>query len=57
MATGIAAQVHTEHRGRYGCPRVTVERRRRGRVVNHKRVEQTCASVELPVSRAGVADR
>jgi transposase InsO family protein len=34
------AEVHTEHRSAYGCPRVTVELRRRGRVVNHKRVER-----------------
>jgi len=39
LATEIA-EVHTEHRNAYGCPRVTVELRRRGQVVNHKRVER-----------------
>jgi transposase InsO family protein len=39
LATEIA-EVHTEHRGAYGRPRVTVELRRRGRRVNHKRVER-----------------
>lgn len=39
LATEIA-RVHAEHRRAYGCPRVTVELRRRGRVVNHKRVER-----------------
>jgi transposase InsO family protein len=39
LATEIA-QVHAEHRGAYGCPRVTVELRRRGLRVNHKRVER-----------------
>jgi transposase InsO family protein len=34
------AEVHAEHRGAYGRPRVTVELRRRGRRVNHKRVER-----------------
>ncbi|MFB9416025.1 IS3 family transposase, partial [Dactylosporangium matsuzakiense] len=32
--------IHTEHRGRYGSPRVTDELRRRGRLVNRKRVER-----------------
>lgn len=34
------AQVHAEHRAAYGSPRITVELRRRGRVINHKRVER-----------------
>jgi len=33
-------EVHREHRGVYGRPRVTVELRRRGRRVNHKRVRR-----------------
>jgi hypothetical protein len=33
-------EVHVEHRGAYGRPRVTVELRRRGRRVNHKRVRR-----------------
>jgi transposase InsO family protein len=39
LATEIA-EVHTEHRGAYGRQRVTVELRRRGRRVNHKRVDR-----------------
>jgi hypothetical protein len=39
LATEIA-EVHAKHRKAYGCPRVTVELRRRGRMVNHKRVER-----------------
>lgn len=34
------AEVHAAHRGAYGSPRVVVELRRRGQVVNHKRVER-----------------
>jgi transposase InsO family protein len=34
------AEIHGGNRGAYGCPRVTVELRRRGRQVNHKRVER-----------------
>ncbi|MGC7099428.1 IS3 family transposase [Amycolatopsis lurida] len=33
-------EIHAAHRGAYGSPRVTAELRRRGRVVNHKRVER-----------------
>jgi HTH-like domain len=48
LATEIA-EVHAEHRNAYGCPRVTVELRRRGRVVNHKRVERKAvAFASLP---------
>ncbi|WP_433605719.1 IS3 family transposase [Dactylosporangium sp. CA-139114] len=32
--------IHAERRGRYGSPRVTDELRRRGRLVNRKRVER-----------------
>jgi len=32
--------VHAEHQGRYGSPRMTDELRRRGRLVNRKRVER-----------------
>jgi transposase InsO family protein len=39
LATEIM-RVHAEHRGAYGRPRVTVELRRRGRRINHKRVER-----------------
>jgi hypothetical protein len=46
LATEIA-EVHTEHRSAYGCPRVTVELRRRGRVVNHKRVERIMRQREI----------
>lgn len=34
------AEAHAEHRAAYGSPRATVELRRRGRVINHKRVER-----------------
>jgi transposase InsO family protein len=33
-------QMHKDSKGTYGSPRVTVELRNRGRVVNHKRVER-----------------
>jgi len=33
-------EIHREHRGAYGSPRVAVELRRRGRRVNRKRVER-----------------
>jgi transposase InsO family protein len=34
------SEIHREHRGAYGSPRVAVELRRRGRAVNRKRVER-----------------
>ncbi|OAP24336.1 IS2 transposase TnpB [Amycolatopsis sp. M39] len=37
---GEIAGIHAAHRGAYGSPRVTAELRRRGRAVNHKRVER-----------------
>jgi transposase InsO family protein len=46
LATEIA-EVHAEHRSAYGGPRVTVELRRRGRVVNHKRVERIMRQREI----------
>lgn len=52
LATEIA-EVHAEHRGRYGCPRVIVELRRRGRVVNHKRVERIMRERQI----AGISRR
>ena len=39
LAAEITA-IHAEHRRSYGSPRVTVELRRRGRVVNRKKVER-----------------
>ncbi|MFK0251712.1 IS3 family transposase [Amycolatopsis azurea] len=36
----VIASIHAEHRRAYGVPRITAELRRRGRVVNHKRVER-----------------
>ncbi|MEU8412268.1 IS3 family transposase, partial [Amycolatopsis japonica] len=36
----VIASIHVEHRRTYGVPRITAELRRRGRVVNHKRVER-----------------
>ncbi|MEV7556035.1 IS3 family transposase [Amycolatopsis sp. NPDC089917] len=36
----VITGIHAEHRGAYGVPRITAELRRRGRVVNHKRVER-----------------
>ncbi|UMP03767.1 IS3 family transposase [Amycolatopsis sp. EV170708-02-1] len=36
----VIASIHAQHRGAYGRPRITAELRRRGRVVNHKRVER-----------------
>ncbi|RSN07137.1 hypothetical protein DMC63_35760 [Streptomyces sp. WAC 05977] len=36
----VIASIHAEHRPAYGVPRITAELRRRGRVVNHKRVER-----------------
>ncbi|MGW5649733.1 IS3 family transposase [Saccharopolyspora sp. NPDC003752] len=39
LAAEIAG-LHAEHRGTYGRPRVTAALRRRGRRVNHKRVER-----------------
>jgi transposase InsO family protein len=33
-------EIHREHRGAYGSPRVAAELRRRGRAVNRKRVER-----------------
>ncbi|OLZ42809.1 IS3 family transposase [Amycolatopsis keratiniphila] len=36
----VIASIHAQHRGAYGWPRITAELRRRGRVVNHKRVER-----------------
>ena len=37
---GEIRRIHARSGGTYGAPRVTVELRRRGRVVNHKRVER-----------------
>ncbi|MFD9699216.1 IS3 family transposase [Lentzea sp. NPDC059081] len=34
----VITEIHRAHRGAYGRPRITVELRRRGWVVNHKRV-------------------
>jgi transposase InsO family protein len=39
LAAEITA-IHVEHRRSYGSPRVAVELRRRGRVVNRKKVER-----------------
>ncbi|OXM42876.1 IS3 family transposase [Amycolatopsis alba] len=36
----VIASIHAQHRGAYGQPRITAELRRRGHVVNHKRVER-----------------
>ncbi|WP_123798536.1 IS3 family transposase [Amycolatopsis keratiniphila] len=36
----VIASIHAEHRRAYGILRITAELRRRGRVVNHKRVER-----------------
>lgn len=36
----VIAAIHQQHRRAYGVPRVTAELRRRGRLVNHKRVER-----------------
>ncbi|UUV34968.1 IS3 family transposase [Amycolatopsis roodepoortensis] len=36
----VIASIHAEHRRAYGVPRITAELRRRGRVVNDKRVER-----------------
>lgn len=36
----LIRQIHAESSGTYGSPRVTAELRRRGRIVNHKRVER-----------------
>ncbi|MDQ7807017.1 IS3 family transposase [Amycolatopsis sp. A133] len=36
----VIAEIHAEHRGAYGVPRITAELHRRGIVVNHKRVER-----------------
>ncbi|MET8997894.1 IS3 family transposase [Amycolatopsis sp. NPDC004169] len=35
----LITEIHAEHRGAYGVPRVTAELHRRGHLVNHKRVE------------------
>lgn len=47
------AEIHAAHRGAYGSPRVTVELRRRGRVINHKRVERIMREREI----AGITRR
>jgi transposase InsO family protein len=36
----LISTIHAENRGAYGVPRITAELRRRGHVVNHKRVER-----------------
>ncbi|SED23702.1 Transposase InsO and inactivated derivatives [Amycolatopsis tolypomycina] len=36
----LITEIHAEHQGAYGVPRVTAELHRRGIVVNHKRVER-----------------
>ncbi|RSM68955.1 IS3 family transposase [Amycolatopsis sp. WAC 01375] len=36
----VIASIHAQRRGAYGQPRITAELRRRGRVVNHRRVER-----------------
>lgn len=36
-------EIHQEHHGAYGAPRITMELRSRGRLVNHKRVERLMA--------------
>jgi transposase InsO family protein len=36
----LITEIHSAHRGTYGVPRITAELRRRGHVVNHKRVER-----------------
>ncbi|HEV7974225.1 IS3 family transposase [Amycolatopsis sp.] len=41
---GVITEIHTAHHGTYGAPRITAELRRRGHVVNHKRVERLMAA-------------
>lgn len=36
----LITEIHAEHRGAYGVPRITAELHRRGLAVNHKRVER-----------------
>ncbi|MDS0149684.1 IS3 family transposase, partial [Amycolatopsis sp. CM201R] len=36
----LITEIHAEHRGAYGVPRITAQLHRRGIVVNHKRVER-----------------
>ncbi|TWG07500.1 transposase InsO family protein [Saccharopolyspora dendranthemae] len=36
-------EIHHQHHGAYGAPRITMELRSRGRLVNHKRVERLMA--------------
>ncbi|SEC30144.1 Transposase InsO and inactivated derivatives [Amycolatopsis tolypomycina] len=36
----LITEIHAEHQGAYGVPRITAELHRRGIVVNHKRVER-----------------
>ncbi|MBC6448806.1 IS3 family transposase, partial [Actinokineospora xionganensis] len=50
---GEIAEIHATHRGAYGSPRVTVELRRRGQVINHKRVERIMREREI----AGITRR
>ncbi|MEH1127321.1 IS3 family transposase [Micromonospora sp. CPCC 206061] len=49
--------IHAQHRGSYGSPRVTDELRRRGRPVNRKRVERSCASAASSASPGAAGDR
>jgi transposase InsO family protein len=44
---GVIHQIHGEFDGTYGAPRMTAEVRRRGRNVNHKRVERLMARLGL----------
>lgn len=45
-------QIYHEHKGNYGSPRVCAELRRRGKLVNHKRVERIMREEGL-VGKAG----
>ncbi|NKE64117.1 IS3 family transposase [Lentzea sp. PSKA42] len=49
----VITGIHQEHRGRYGRPRITMELRRRGITVNHKRVGRVMAELGL----AGITRR
>lgn len=49
----VITQVHQRHQGRYGRPRITTELRRRGLVVNHKRVGRVMSELGL----AGITRR
>jgi SOS response regulatory protein OraA/RecX len=55
----MIASIHAEHRRAYGVPRITAELRRRGRVVNHKRVERVGAenAVSVPDQLVRAAGR